>query len=170
MKNIVYNSNNLQEKDINKVTRRAKAIIVNDKHEILWACVNHNHHLPGGHLEENESYDECLVREIKEELGVDIPLEKREPLIVITYYNKDYPEKGDNTKTVVQFYEVKENITPNLNNINLTEDEKEGNFELKYIKEDEVLDFLKDSLKLCTRKPVVLDTIAVLEEYLSIKR
>ncbi len=170
MKSIIYNNDNLQDEDVSRIVRRAKAIIVNDKHEILLACVNKNHHLPGGHLEEDESYDECLVRELKEELGVDIPHEDRKPLITIIYYNKNHPAKGINTKTVARYFEVKRNIKPDLNKISLTKDEIKGGFELKYIKEDEILDFLNESLNTCTKKPVVLDTIEAVKEYLNIKR
>ena len=93
MKSIIYNEDNLRDSDINRISRRAKAIIKNSNNEILLACVNDNYHLPGGHLEREESFDECLVRELKEELGVDITFEKRTPIITITYYNRDYLEQ-----------------------------------------------------------------------------
>lgn len=32
---------------------------------------------PGGKIEPNESAEECLIREIKEELGIDIEIQKR---------------------------------------------------------------------------------------------
>lgn len=32
---------------------------------------------PGGGLEENEGFEECLVRELKEEIGADIKVKKR---------------------------------------------------------------------------------------------
>ena len=50
MKTIIYNDNNINEKEINRISRRAKAIIKNNKNEILLACVNNNYHLPGVHL------------------------------------------------------------------------------------------------------------------------
>ena len=130
MKSIIYNNDNLHEEDISRIVRRAKAIIVNDNHEILLACVNNNHHLPGGHVEENETYQECLIRELREELGVDVKFEKKDPIISIMYYSKNYPDKGVNTKTVARYFEVREDIKPNLENTSLTEDEKNGGFEL----------------------------------------
>ena len=39
---------------------------------------------------------------IKEETGIDIPLESREPFFNIIYMNKDYPSNGINTKTICQ--------------------------------------------------------------------
>ena len=169
MKSIIYNEDNLRDSDINRISRRAKAIIKNSNNEILLACVNDNYHLPGGHLEREESFDECLVRELKEELGVDIPFEKRTPIITITYYNRDYPNPGTNSKTVAHYYEVNYDITPNTDNISLTEDEKKGHFRLEYVKETEILDFLNESLNKCTKRGVVKDTIEAIKEYLNNK-
>ena len=166
MKNIVYNEQNLKDKDINRVSRRAKAIIKNDKNQILLACSNNNYHLPGGHLEKNESFDRCLVREIKEEVGVEIPYEKRTPILTITYYNRDYPEPGINSKTEAHYYEVNVEITPNLSKVHLTDEEKKGNFRLEFIDEDKILKHLEDSLETCTKTGVVKDTIEALKEYL----
>lgn len=170
MSTIIYNKDNLEEKDINRISRRAKAVIKNSDNEILLACVNSNYHLPGGHLEENENFEECLVREIEEEIGALIPLEERTPILTITYYNKDYPSVGTNSKTVANYYEVCADIVPNLDNVNLTEDEKKGNFKLQYVKESEILDFLNNSLETCTKKAVVKDTIEAIKEYLNTKR
>lgn len=77
MKEIIYNENNLKDSDINKVVKRAKALIINSNDEILLGYGDRNYQLPGGHLEDNETYDECLFREIKEETGINIPLEKK---------------------------------------------------------------------------------------------
>ena len=170
MKTIIYNDDNLIEKDINRVSRRAKAIIKNKKNEILLACSNENYHLPGGHLEDGETFEECLVREIKEEVGVDIPVVKKDPILTIIYYNRDYPEKGTNSKTEAKYYEVNYDVTPNKTNVKLTEDEIHGNFRLEYIDEKNILSVLKKSLKTCTSKGVVKDTIEALKEYLYNKR
>ena len=170
MKTIIYNNDNLKEKDINRVSRRAKAIIVNDNNEILLACSNENYHLPGGHLENDETYEECLVREIKEEVGVDIPIIDKDPILTIIYYNRDYPEKGVNSKTEAKYYEVSYDVVPNRSNIKLTEEEINGNFRLEYIDENKILNVLKKSLKTCTRKGVVKDTIEALKEYLNNKK
>ena len=167
MKSIIYNDNNLTDSDVSKVVGRAKAIIVNDNDEILLACVNSNYHFPGGHLEENETYEECLKRELKEELGIDIPLKEREPLISIIYYSKDYPNVGSNTKYVGNFYEIKESIKPNMDNVHLTEEEQEGGFHIEYIKSSEIINFLEEALKVCTRPNVIKDTLEVAKEYLN---
>ena len=54
----------------------------------------------------------------------------------------------------------------NRDNLNLTEDEKEGNFEIQAISRNIIIDKLTEALKYATRKNVVEDTIKVIEEYL----
>jgi 8-oxo-dGTP diphosphatase len=41
--------------------------------------------LPGGKIEPNESFEECLIREIKEELNIDIEIVKNLPSNIHTY-------------------------------------------------------------------------------------
>ena len=54
-----------------------------------------------------------------------------------------------------------------MNNMNLTNDEIDGNFKVCFIDKDKILDVVKNSLKTCTRENVVKDTINVLEYYLN---
>ena len=169
MKKIVYNEDNLSDNDINNVVYRAKALIINSNDEILFGYGNNNYQFVGGHLEEGESLDECLVREIKEETGIDIPILKRDPFISIIYYNKDYPEVGINSKYIANYYSIKTDLKPNMYNTNLTENEKEGSFQLRYINKNDALKQLNESLKTCTRENVVKDTIKVVKEYLKMK-
>jgi 8-oxo-dGTP pyrophosphatase MutT (NUDIX family) len=166
MKEIIYNYNFLNEEDINRTVVRIKAVLENKNGEILLCYSCNNYHLPGGHLEEGESYEECLVREIKEETGIDIDQKERNPFLRIVYYNKDYPSAGTNTKNIVNYYVVNNELIPDLNNINLTEEEKEHGFELRYIKKEDVLRVLENSLETCSRRAVLYDTIEAIKEYL----
>ena len=166
MKKIIYNIDNLTDKDINHIATRIKVVIKNSKDEILICYSNNNYFFPGGHLEKGESIEECLTREIKEEVGITLPIIKREPFMSIEYYNKNYPSNGINTKSIAYYYIINEDIVPNLDNTNLTEEEKKGNFILKYIDKNKIVNILQDSIKDCSRVKVVEDTISVLKEYL----
>lgn len=166
MKTIIYNDDYLEEKDINKTVGRAKAIIINSKDELLLASTNNNYYLVGGHVEDNESDEVCLHREILEETGIDLEIKDIRPFFVVEYLCKDYPNVGDNTNYVANYYVVKCDEKPNLENIELTEGEKEGNFKLDYIHKDDVINVLEESLNVCTKKNVVRDTIDVVSEYL----
>lgn len=166
MKDIIYNKDNLKESDINNVIKRAKIIVENSNNEVLLCYSHNNYQLPGGHVEDDESFDECVVREVKEEVGIEIPLEKRNPFISIIYMNKDYPKEGINSKYIANYYSIKSDLKPNLDNIDLTVEEKNGNFELRYINKNNVLNELNNSLNICTKENVVKDTIEVVKEYL----
>jgi len=166
MKAILYNYDNLQEQDINRVVRRAKILIINSNDEILFAHSNNNYFFVGGRVEENETFEEGIVRETKEETGIDLPLEKREPFFNITYMNKDYPSDGVNTKSVANYYLIKCDTKPDLSKVSLTDEERVSNFKLVYIKKDKVIEELNKSLENCSNKNVVKDTIDVVKEYL----
>ena len=166
MRKIIYNKDNLDENDINKVVIRMKAIIENSNGEILLCYSNNNYHLPGGHLDEGETLEHCLAREIKEETGIKIPTLKRNPFLRITYMNRDYPSMGVNTKSIVNYYVVNHEVNPDYSNTNLTEEEKNHDFKLKYISKEIVLEELKKSIETCTRKAVLYDTIEAIKEYL----
>lgn len=50
----------------------AYALIVNSESEIALVRRDNNYFLPGGGVENNETYEECLKRECSEELGYNI--------------------------------------------------------------------------------------------------
>lgn len=166
MKTILYNYDNLKEEDINRIVRRAKILIINSNDEILFAHSNNNYFFVGGRVEENETFDEGIVREIREETGIELPLEKREPFFTITYMNKDYPSEYVNTKSVANYYLIKCDTKPDLSKVSLTDEERVSNFKLVYIKKDKVIEELNKSLENCSNKNVVKDTIDVVKEYL----
>lgn len=165
-KTIIYNDDNICESEINRTVRRAKIVIENSNNEILLCFCHNNYYLLGGHVEDNESDMECLHRELKEESGVDVELNNLMPFITIKYLIKDYPENGTNSMYIANYYDYRMNLLPDVNKLNLTEDEKEGNFEIQSIPRDIIIDKLTEALASATRKNVVEDTIMVIEEYL----
>jgi len=168
MKKIIYNNDNISLNEVNNLVKRAKIIFINSNSEILLVHSNNNYFLPGGHVEGDESDIECLKREIKEEIGVDLDLPFLEPFLTIEYFNKDYPSDKVNTLSLINYYYLKKDILPNLDNISLTNEEKEGNFKLEFININDVLDFLTNSLDIATRKGVVLDTMEAIKEFKNI--
>lgn len=170
MKEIIYNYDNLEEREMNKLVERAKILIVNSKDEIMLAYSHKNYFLVGGHVEENESLEECLKREVKEETGIDLPDEERKPFFVIKYLCKDYPNKSDNTKYITSYFSIKSDLQPDMSQVELTESEKEGSFHLEFIPKDEIVTRLEESLSTCTKEVVVRDTLDAVKEYLKISK
>ena len=70
-----------------------------------------------------------------------------DPFACAIGYYKDWPAEGRNKKIEIYYYEVKTNEKPNLDNLNLTESEKEGNFELRYIPLDNVEEELQKNVE-----------------------
>ena len=166
MKEILYNYDYLNKEDIDNVVKRAKILIVNSSNEILLGYSHNSYQVIGGHLEDDESYDECIVREVREEAGIELNYEERKPFLVIRYYCKDYPKEGINSEYIINYYVVNSDIKPDISKINLTEHEKEGEFELRYIHIDNILEELNNNLEITPNKNIVLDTIESVKEYL----
>lgn len=168
MTTITYNEDNLNSNNINNYIKRAKLIIENSKNELLVVFSNKNYFLLGGHVENNETDRECLLRELKEETGIDISLPEQKPFYTINYYSKDYPQTNINTMYINNYYYIKYDLVPFLPDTNLTSYEKEGNFRVKFIPKDQILDVLKENLKVCTEPLVVRDTHDVIKKYLEL--
>lgn len=166
MKEVIYNKSNIKEENINRIIRRSKVLIENDNNEILLANSFNNYQFPGGHVEENESYAEGLIREVFEETGINIDFKLPVPFISIIYFTKDYPIEGVNSKYIANYYSIKMNLQPKKELMQLTSEERMGNFKLEYINKKDILNVLENSLQNCTHKNTVLDTIEVIKEYL----
>lgn len=97
--------------DNSKPILRIAGIIIKDnkillvkgkKYEIFWT--------PGGKAEEDETNEECLKRELKEELQVDI----EEAIYFKEYFGKSFFNPDKNLKQIV--YIIKINGEPKPNN------------------------------------------------------
>lgn len=87
--------------------------------------------LPGGHLEENENFEEATIRELEEELGVKTKITKE----IFSYYNEDLKQEE-------KFFECE--IISGILGTGTGEEwqdhdrEKYGDFELVNIKLEEI--------------------------------
>lgn len=167
MKEILYNNDSLTKEEINNKVERAKIVIVNSNNEVLLGFSKNEYQIIGGHLEEGESYDEGLIREVKEETGIELPYEKREPFIIIRYYTRNYPNEGQNTEYIAKYFAIKTDLKPNISKMSLDQEEQKNNFEFRYIKLDNAIKELEDSIDKANNPLVVRDTIEVLKEYLN---
>ena len=148
MKKIITNENNLKEDEMTDLVRKVKLLLVNSNNEIMLGYSHHEYQFPGGTQESNEELIETVNREIEEETGIKLNLKNLEAFACAIGYYKDWPEKDRNKKIEIYYYEIKTDEKPNLNNLNLTENEKFGNFELRYIQLDEVEKVLKENAEI----------------------
>ena len=133
MKEIIYNYDNIDFNDVNRIVRRAKIILINDDDCVLMCHSNSNYFLVGGHVEEDEDDILCLQREILEEVGVDIKFDGVVPFLTIKYINKDYPSVGVNTLSIANYYIFRSNLVPCYDKICLTKEEVDGDFKVNIL-------------------------------------
>ena len=168
MREVIYNKDNILDKDINKVITRSKVLLINSKNEITLAFSDNVYHFVGGHVEGNETLNETLIREVKEEAGIVLPNDNYKPYFKITQIFKDYPSIGKTNKYEYYYYVIKTDEVPNLNNINLTEEEINENFELRTFHLDEIESVLEETLNWGERNrriaPTMIEAIRVYKE------
>lgn len=146
MKEILFNYDNLKKEDIDEVIIRVKALLINDKEEIILAKSHNSYQFPGGHVEDNEELLDALKREIKEETGIEFDNEKTKLLEKVIYYTRDYHGTGKNRENDIYFYVIKTNKEYDLNNLNLDEWEKSGEFKLEKVPIIELEDLLEKTI------------------------
>lgn len=147
MKKIIANASNLKEEEITDLSRKVKILLINSQNEIMLGYSHNEYQFPGGTQEPNEELIDTVNREIEEETGIKLNLSEIEAFACAIGYYKDWPAEGRNKKVEIYYYEVKTDEKPNLDNLNLTEKEKEGKFELRYIPLDNVEEELKKNAK-----------------------
>lgn len=164
---VIHNEDNLTLNDANKVTLRAKLIVENNNDEILICHMGVKYFLIGGHIDNDESDEQCLTREVAEESGVTLDFSNILPIASSNYINKDYPKNGDITYTNTNYYAIKYDLVPNIEMQNLTEEEKKENFKLMYIPKNEVINFLKNNKEI---NATLSDTIMAIKVYLNLQK
>ena len=164
---VIHNKDNLTLNDANKVTLRAKLIVENNNDEILICHMGVKYFLIGGHIDNDESDEQCLTREVAEESGVTLDFSNILPIASSNYINKDYPQNGDFTYTNTNYYAIKYDLVPNIEMQNLTEEEKKENFKLMYIPKNEVINFLENTKEI---NATLSDTIMAIKVYLNLQK
>ncbi len=167
MKETIYNYDYLKESDITETVIRMKALIIN-KDNIILGNENNIFQFPGGHLEENETFEECLKREVMEETGIEIiDDEIKRPFMKVTYLSKDWPEEGKNRRAEIYYYLIKTDKDPDLSKVSYTEHEKQGNFKIERIPLNSAIEIIKNNIPNNEKNKVIApDMIMAIEEYL----
>ena len=166
MKETIYNYDYLSDSDVTETVIRTKALIINDD-KILIGNENSVYEFPGGHLEEGETFHECLKREVLEEVGIEIDDDEIErPFMKVTFLNKDWPEVGKNRKSEIYYYVIKTNKNPDLSKTNYTENELKNNYKIEAFKLSQAINKIKENIPNNEKNKVISpDMISAIEEY-----
>lgn len=171
MKEIFINKDNLKKEEIDEEIIRVKGLLINSSNELLFGYSHDTYQFPGGHLEDEETLEDCLKREIKEETGIDIETYNINPFMLIEYYTKNYFDSGKNRCNKIYYFEVKTDKEINLSETNYTNHEKDGNYELRYIELNNVKDeLIKNASKYPKCKLITCEMLEVLSYYLEEKQ
>lgn len=166
MKEILYNYDNLKKEDIDEVITRTKGLIINSNNEITLGYSHKTYQFPGGHLEDGETLEECLLREIEEETGIEIKDAKLKPFEKITYYNENYHGSGKNRQNDIYYYIINTDAKFDMNNAKLDDWEKEGNFIAKTFPIENIEQVLIDSIPDNPKNEVIVEEMLdVFKEY-----
>ena len=170
MKEFIYNQDHLKEEDITETVVRTKALIINGQ-DILLGNENQIYQFPGGHLEQGETFEDCLKREVLEETGIELEYhEIKHPFLKIAYMNKDWPEQGKNRKAEIYYYLIETNKEPDLSKVHYTEHEKQGNFKLEKIPLNSAIEILEKNIPNNDMNQVITpDMITAIRTYLDTK-
>ena len=126
-----YNEDNLKEDEIDSVVTRVKVYLINSKHKILAVHSNGGIQLPGGHVESCEDYLNAVIREIREETGIELSSnDKCVPFFEINHYIKNYRNQGINRIAKMVYYYVFTDKPYTKGKTHLTKHEMESNFEI----------------------------------------
>ena len=157
MKHIIVNEHNLTDNDISRKVVRVKALIFNSKGKVLIAHNNNTFQFPGGHLEDNEDINNCLIREIKEEVGIDIDEVSEEPFLCISTYDNDYFGTSEKVLSVIYYFRVFSDKKPNFDETHYDALELQSEFNLYYVLFADLDIFLKNST-LSLGNPFILNS------------
>lgn len=165
----VYNYDNLNFEEIDEKTTRARAIIINSNKEVLMCYSNGLQHyeFPGGHLNNDETLEDGLKREILEETGITIDVKKIKKFYSIKYYCKNYHNSGKNRLVEIFYYIVYCDSKYDNSKRQLDSNEIIQNYECQYIKINDLKDILIENKKTTKENNSALDDmILIWDEFL----
>lgn len=140
----IFNEDKIEEDSIKDKIIRVKAIIVNSKNEVLLGEAFKTIQFPGGHLEDNETLNEGLKRELEEETGISIN-GIYEPFLCIKHFIKD--KVGNNNRALeIYYFKVFTDEPFHIDKVHLDDQETAGDFYLFYISLNDVPKLLKKTI------------------------
>lgn len=155
----IFNRDKISEESIKDKIIRVKAIIVNSKSEIMLGEAFGTIQFPGGHLEENETLNDGLRREMLEETGISIK-GIHEPFLAIKHFIKD--KVGDNNRALeIYYFKIFTDESFHMENVHLDDQETAGDFHLFYVPLKDVKKLLKKTINDNPRNELITEEMLI---------
>lgn len=87
---MLVNLGHLEKKDINSKVCKVRAVIMNYEGKFYVTNMDNSYNLPGGRVEAHEDLKDALIRELKEELGINITTKEIQYIGNIVFWHKDF--------------------------------------------------------------------------------
>lgn len=135
---LIINEDNLELKEIQEFNSKVRALLIDENNNILIANYGNTFLLPGGSIDQGEATEEAIIRELKEEIGIDYNLYELTYLNTLKYYQNNYPKRDGNlqNRLITTYYFV--GRYKGISNQTLTEKERKDNFRLQLVSIDEL--------------------------------
>ena len=162
---IIINEDGLFNEDINERNSKARALLFDENSNLLVANYGGVLLLPGGSIDENESIEEALIRELNEELGVPYSKEELSYLNTIDFYQREYPKRDGSVKNRLVTTHFYTGMYKGINKQSLTEKEKKDNFTLDLMPIDKLEELLNNKISTNLREHFFRRELAVILGY-----
>ena len=146
MNTIIINEDKLNNNDIEVASNKVRAILV-DSHRLLIANYGGVYLLPGGSIENEETSEQAILRELREELGIYYLKEELKELFTLKYYQKEYPLRHNDKKnrlSITHFY-IGNYKGINSYNLNRTAKEISDGFNLQLVNINNLDSLIKET-------------------------
>ena len=172
LKTVEIKETKVQDEPQNKKLK-ARALLFNSSNKVLIANYGGVFLLPGGSIEKGENPNLAIIRELKEETGIDIKLEDLKPFFKMRFYQLGYPKRnGKKTdRLLVTYYYLGKLEKFSITRRVLSEKEKQDGFKLEFYSLDEIEKLIgRDSLNNPRKKYFDKELMTILEQYKQIEK
>ncbi len=146
IKTTIINSTNLHTDDIQDFGNKVRAVLLSNN-KILVSHYGGVILLPGGSIDKDETADDAIIRELKEETGIVYDINSLKEFLFLEHYQPNYPTRRDEVinrliKTKFYFGQYR---GIDLKSIDRTEREERDNFHLDLIELDEFTSLINET-------------------------
>jgi 8-oxo-dGTP pyrophosphatase MutT (NUDIX family) len=161
---MLINPEQLDASEINTYLHKVRAIMFDQNGRILVTDMRGSYNLPGGRVEENESIEDTLIREVKEETGVEVALEDAELIGNYHFYHRDFPG-GANRDNEIDLYAITKPVVYNSESASITEYEKDQDFRILLLSREELAYLMNQPSDNNYKKFTNLELQVLIDEY-----